>query len=266
MAYQPATAEIGKRSMNEIPYTRVEKRQRGFFGWLFLVLFLLWNAFMLLVAIGLVSEDASVLYGLFGLIIWVIGSAITGLLAIVTRGSKVIITEVHGAENYSPSLTPSSSKIGKNLLRIVAIIVAIILAVQGYRGITKHRGEPFFGQTSSDAIAINKAKSESVSTEQTPAEKCLTATQFPYARGTTYRAAITNHCLIDVTIDSVTINQKCGVTEHKVVAIGRAYDLTFDDMVPDNCGRQLLQLDVRSSIGPAQFSWTQADADSLVRD
>lgn len=89
---------------------RKEVRKRGFFGWLFLLIFLGFNALMLLWLVsywtmlgdGLASEDSAraagtaiggtIATGML-LTIWVLGSIITGLLALVTRGRKTIITE-----------------------------------------------------------------------------------------------------------------------------------------------------------------------------
>lgn len=88
---------------------RREIRKRGFFGWLFLLIFLGFNALM---AVWLISywvqlsemsaptqaEQAGKAIGgtigstmLLGL--WAVGSVITGLLALLTRGSKTIIEE-----------------------------------------------------------------------------------------------------------------------------------------------------------------------------
>lgn len=89
---------------------RKETRKRGFFGWVFLLLFLGFNALMAVWVISYwvqlsdlktLSEaertgraiggtiGTSVLLG-----IWVAGDIITGLLALLTRGSKVIVEEV----------------------------------------------------------------------------------------------------------------------------------------------------------------------------
>lgn len=88
---------------------RREIRKRGFFGWIFLLIFLGFNALMALwlisywVQLGEMSaptqaEQAGKAIGgtiastmLLGL--WAAGSVITGLLALLTRGSKTIIEE-----------------------------------------------------------------------------------------------------------------------------------------------------------------------------
>jgi len=89
---------------------RKEVRKRGFFGWVFLLIFLGFNALMLAWLIsywsipgeGINSADSAkaagtAIGGTIGtgmlLTVWVFGSIITGLLALVTRGRKTIITE-----------------------------------------------------------------------------------------------------------------------------------------------------------------------------
>jgi hypothetical protein len=88
---------------------RREIRKRGFFGWLFLLLFLAFNLLMiawlasywsLLAQTTELTEAARVgktIGGTIGsgalLLLWAMGSVILGLLAILTRGSKVIIEE-----------------------------------------------------------------------------------------------------------------------------------------------------------------------------
>jgi hypothetical protein len=90
---------------------RREVRRRGFFGWVFLILFLGFNAVMALVFVYLValspaitdagSEAASAGYALGAglavgmvLVVWALGALITGLLALLTRGSKTIVEDV----------------------------------------------------------------------------------------------------------------------------------------------------------------------------
>lgn len=90
--------------------TYVEKRKRGFFGWIFLILFLAWNVLMigwLLIyaqdVSGMETSSAaeetgknigvSIGVGVI-LFIWGFGSIITGLLAVLTRGSKTIVKRV----------------------------------------------------------------------------------------------------------------------------------------------------------------------------
>lgn len=87
---------------------RREVRRRGFFGWLFLILFLTWNVLMVLWVIAGTMESAKVkvapgaetgaLVGTFigyGIIlfVWVCGAVITGLLAMLTRGRRTVIEE-----------------------------------------------------------------------------------------------------------------------------------------------------------------------------
>lgn len=88
---------------------RREIRKRGFFGWLFLLIFLGFNAFMALwlvaywvdlsqMAAATKAEQAGkAIGGTIGstmlLSLWAVGSIITGLLALLTRGSKTIIEE-----------------------------------------------------------------------------------------------------------------------------------------------------------------------------
>ena len=83
---------------------------RGFFGWVFLLIFLGFNALMLawliaywnLLSEGVSSADTAraagtAIGGTIGtgmlLVVWVLGSVITGILALLTRGRKTIITE-----------------------------------------------------------------------------------------------------------------------------------------------------------------------------
>lgn len=89
---------------------RKETRKRGFFGWLFLIVFIAFNAFM---AFGLfaglnnaskldASSDAeragqavgAALGGGFILFIWLAGAVILGLFVILFRGKKIIVDEV----------------------------------------------------------------------------------------------------------------------------------------------------------------------------
>lgn len=90
---------------------RKEIRKCGFFGWLFLLIFLGFNALMLLWlvsywgslggSISAADSDAAVAGTAVGgviattmlLFVWVCGSVITGLLAILTRGRKTIVEE-----------------------------------------------------------------------------------------------------------------------------------------------------------------------------
>lgn len=89
---------------------RKETRKRGFFGWLFLIIFILFNAFM---AFGLFSglNNASkltanseaeraghavgtALGGGFILFVWLAGAVILGLFVALSRGKKIIVEEV----------------------------------------------------------------------------------------------------------------------------------------------------------------------------
>lgn len=89
---------------------RTEKRKRGFFGMVFLWVFLLFNAGMALVFGVMVqaaqklpqaanaAEQAGQVIGagtaFTGIaLIWFFGAIITGLLALLTRGGKTVITE-----------------------------------------------------------------------------------------------------------------------------------------------------------------------------
>ncbi|TAA54800.1 hypothetical protein [Shinella sp. JR1-6] len=88
---------------------RKEVRKRGFFGWVFLLIFIGFNLLMLLWIIAGLSavggapaasdaENAGRAIGSaigVGIIffIWACGSIILGLLALVTRGRKTIIEE-----------------------------------------------------------------------------------------------------------------------------------------------------------------------------
>ena len=76
---------------------RKETRRRGFFGWVFLLIFLAFNAFMTawMVAVwnvggtGLSSGIATAVL----LFVWAAGAIVTGLLALLTRGRRTIIEE-----------------------------------------------------------------------------------------------------------------------------------------------------------------------------
>ncbi|SNY94099.1 hypothetical protein SAMN04515647_4422 [Cohaesibacter sp. ES.047] len=88
---------------------RKEVRKRGFFGWVFLTLFIVFNLIMLLwlVAgadalselkpVGAAEEAGHAIGSAVGigmvLILWAIGSVITGVLALVSRGRKTIVEE-----------------------------------------------------------------------------------------------------------------------------------------------------------------------------
>jgi hypothetical protein len=88
---------------------RREIRKRGFFGWIFLILFVLFNLGMLawlvaywnLLAGSNAASDAeragTIIGGTIGsgllIFIWVAGAVILGLFAILTRGRKSIVEE-----------------------------------------------------------------------------------------------------------------------------------------------------------------------------
>lgn len=90
--------------------TYIQKSKRGFFGWLFLLIFLGWNVLMVmwLFAVGDHSsgviatsqseaERAGAAIGtgigiMMILFVWCIGAVITGLLALLTRGGKTVVT------------------------------------------------------------------------------------------------------------------------------------------------------------------------------
>ena len=88
---------------------RREVRKRGFFGWIFLLIFVGWNVLMVLWLIASLNgigqqldtstnADATAVGNAIGMMflifVWAAGSLIFGLLAILTRGSKVVIEEV----------------------------------------------------------------------------------------------------------------------------------------------------------------------------
>ena len=82
----------------------IEKHKRGFFSWLFLILFIAWNVVMAIWLLGVSmhvneqsastqAESAVVTVGsgigfIMILIVWGMGSVITGILALLSRGSK----------------------------------------------------------------------------------------------------------------------------------------------------------------------------------
>lgn len=88
---------------------RKETRKRGFFGWTFRILFILFNIFMLLWLFSYwgslsemnVASDAeragAAIGGTIGsgmiLTVWVFGDIILGLFVLFTRGRKTIIEE-----------------------------------------------------------------------------------------------------------------------------------------------------------------------------
>jgi hypothetical protein len=92
---------------------RRETRQRGVFGYLFLGLFLAFNAFMAVWVGGYLyilgnapasmnefERAGAVVGGAMAstmlLMIWLAGAVITGLFALLTRGHKTIVEEVEG--------------------------------------------------------------------------------------------------------------------------------------------------------------------------
>lgn len=89
---------------------RREIRKRGFFGWLFLILFVLFNAFMLWAVVAGINDMASLpaetgaeqagkaIGGAIGfamlMLVWVAGAVILGLFALLTRGRKTIVEDL----------------------------------------------------------------------------------------------------------------------------------------------------------------------------
>ena len=88
-------------------------RKRGFFGWVFLILFLVFNAFMALLLFALWAHpsggsgritNGEVLGGGLVIFAWCLGSVILGLLALLTRGSKTVTTERGYRRKSKPAL------------------------------------------------------------------------------------------------------------------------------------------------------------------
>jgi NAD/NADP transhydrogenase alpha subunit len=91
---------------------RIERRSRGFFGWIFLILFLGFNALMLFAVVSGLAATSEVTQGLATeaeqagaaigtalglgviLIFWAAGAVILGLLALLTRGNTTVV-ETH---------------------------------------------------------------------------------------------------------------------------------------------------------------------------
>ncbi len=92
---------------------RKEIRKRGFFGWIFLILFLLFNVLMLAWLVSYWSTLASTttgsdaeaagkaIGGTIGssmlIVIWAAGDIVLGLFVLLTRGRKTIIEETVSA-------------------------------------------------------------------------------------------------------------------------------------------------------------------------
>jgi hypothetical protein len=104
MAYSGTHVNRGGIAVDEY----VERRKRGFFGWVFLLVFLCWNALMaywLVKVMGAmgnmgapgadVGENGrtAAQVASFGIIllVWALGSVITGLPVMMTRGSKTVV-------------------------------------------------------------------------------------------------------------------------------------------------------------------------------
>lgn len=99
---------------------QIERRKRGFFGWIFLILFWLFNAVMLVSCVSGLSSVSTTYSGLSNgaeragaaigttigmtmiLGVWAAGAVILGLLVLFSRGPKFI-------ETVSPTATPASS-------------------------------------------------------------------------------------------------------------------------------------------------------------
>ncbi|WP_394700925.1 hypothetical protein [uncultured Cohaesibacter sp.] len=89
---------------------RREIRKRGFFGWVFFLLFIAFNALMLLwlvlgvnamsdtEAVSAAEQAGKTIGSAIGvgmiLFVWVVGAVITGLFALLTRGRKTIVEEI----------------------------------------------------------------------------------------------------------------------------------------------------------------------------
>lgn len=91
---------------------RIERRKRGIFGWLFLILFWGFNLLMGISILAGISDSGTAMQGLasdaeragyaagtaigvsFLVILWAAGSLILGLFVLLTRGSKVITEQV----------------------------------------------------------------------------------------------------------------------------------------------------------------------------
>lgn len=76
--------------------TYTETRKRGIIGWFFLLVFILWNLFMVLWIVSALSNAggnaaAGGIAFIILLFVWAAGSMVTGILALVTRGSKTIV-------------------------------------------------------------------------------------------------------------------------------------------------------------------------------
>lgn len=89
----------------------LQRRKRGFFGWMFLLIFIGWNVLMLSWLFnygafvgehidGSTSEwerSGAEVGGGIGIImilmVWSFGAVITGLFALLTRGSQTVVTK-----------------------------------------------------------------------------------------------------------------------------------------------------------------------------
>lgn len=73
----------------------IETRRRGLFGWLFLLVFWAWNLLMAWVMYRMLANAGTPASGGFSfvviLVIWALGSVVTGLPAMLTRGRKRMI-------------------------------------------------------------------------------------------------------------------------------------------------------------------------------
>jgi len=104
--WDPSTIEPEVELDGQRPRRRVivYKPRRGFFGWVFLLIFLVFNGVMVLALIGFLVEVGKMpdngydpIFGV-GMILffWVCGAVITGLLALVTQGlgQRTVIEEI----------------------------------------------------------------------------------------------------------------------------------------------------------------------------
>lgn len=72
----------------------IEKRRRGFFGWIFMFIFIVWNFLNVMWMYELTQLVGADLTLIFWLFVWAIGSVITGILAVVFRGGKTVSKHV----------------------------------------------------------------------------------------------------------------------------------------------------------------------------
>ena len=84
---------------------RTERYKRGFFGWIFKIIFVGFNLFMaawMILTWSAISKNgggagAGIFYAWILLWIWAPGAFVLGLLSYMTRGRKVIVEETVGS-------------------------------------------------------------------------------------------------------------------------------------------------------------------------